>query len=353
MEIERSDFGQLPDGSPVDLYRLSNSKGVEAHITNFGGIVVSLKVPDRSGKLEDVVLGYDSLEGYLEESPFFGATIGRFGNRIAKGKFELAGKTYTLARNNGPNHLHGGQKGFHKVLWKAEALKAADSVGLKLYYLSPDGEEGYPGNLRVEVLYTLDNDNAFHIAYKAVTDKATVVNLTHHSYFNLSGNVKKDILDHRLKIEAEQFVPIDETQIPSGELRPVEGTPFDFSEARAIGARINEADEQLKNGLGYDHCWVLKGKKGEMKKAASIFEADSGRYMEVVTSEPGMQFYSGNFLDGTIVGKEGKSYEQRSGLCLETEHFPDAPNQPAFPSVVLKPGESYQSKTIYRFSVKD
>lgn len=357
MKVIKTDFGSLEDGTPVDLYTLSNENGVEIKITNYGGTILSLKVPDKEGKLEDVVLGFDSIadyrsDVYLQEGPYFGALIGRYGNRIANGKFTLDGVEYELATNNGPNHLHGGIQGFDKVVWEAEKLESEEGVGLKLHYVSEDGEEGYPGQLSVDVVYLLTPDNELEIDYKATTDKATIVNLTNHSYFNLTGNAKRDILAHEVMINADKFVPVNETLIPTGELKEVEGTPFDFTEPTAVGKRINDKNEQLEYGKGYDHCWVLNGEKGEMKVAATVHEPNSGRFMEVFTTEPGIQFYTGNFLNGKLTGKNGVAYQQRYGLCLETEHFPDSPNQPRFPSVELRPEETYQTKTTYKFSVK-
>lgn len=357
MKVAKTDFGKLEDGTPVDLYTLTNQKGAEVRITNYGGTVLSLKVPDKEGRLEDVVLGFDSVAGYrgevyLQEGPYFGALIGRYGNRIAKGKFTLDGVEYELATNNGPNHLHGGLQGFDKVVWEAEEFESEEGVGVKLHYVSEDGEEGYPGNLTVDVIYLLTGDNELEIDYKATTDKATVVNLTNHSYFNLTGNAKRDILAHEVMINADQFIPVDETLIPTGELQNVEGTPFDFTEPTAVGKRIEDENEQLEFGMGYDHCWVLNGEEGEMKLAATVHEPTSGRLMEVFTTEPGIQFYTGNFLNGRLTGKSGVAYKQRYGLCLETQHFPDSPNQPQFPSVVLNSGETYQTKTTYKFSVK-
>lgn len=352
MKIEKSTFGILPDGRAAELYTLTNDNGMEVKITNYGATITSLRVPDKNEVFEDVVLGFDSLQGYMQENvPYFGAVVGRYGNRIAGGKFELDGQQYTLATNNGPNHLHGGLVGFDKVLWEYEALENKEAAGIKLHYLSKDMEEGYPGNLSVDVVYTLNNSNELKVEYHASTDKKTIVNLTQHSYFNLSGNMKNDILNHQLMINADRFVPVDETLIPTGELASVSGTPFDFTEPTIIGKRINGEDEQLKYGLGYDHCWVLNGEK-RMKLAATLYEPGSGRYMEVTTTEPGLQFYSGNFLDGSLSGK-GITYKHRYGLCLETEHFPDSPNQPDFPSVVLAQGDLYHTVTVYKFSVKE
>lgn len=351
--IEKAPFGKTPDGRDVDLYVLTNKNGAQVSITNFGGIVVSIKVADRQGKLGDVVLGYDSVDGYVKDSAFFGALIGRYGNRIAHGKFSLGGVTYTLAQNNGENSLHGGKMGFNKVLWDAREVSTKDGPALELKYTSKDGEEGYPGNLSVTVVYTLTNHNELKIEYTATTDKATVLNLTNHSYFNLAGPGGSDILQHQLTLHANQFTPVDSGLIPTGELRGVQRTPFDFRQPTAIGARIDQEDEQLKLGKGYDHNFVLNNKKrGSLALAARVAELASGRVMEVWTTEPGIQFYSGNFLDGTIHGKGGQVYQRRSGLCLETQHFPDSPNHPNFPSTVLKPGERYQTTTIYKFSTQ-
>jgi aldose 1-epimerase len=351
MDIKQEPLGNMADGTPVDLYTLTNANGVEIKLSNYGGIVVSLMVPDRNGAFEDVVLGFDTLEDYVEKSPYFGCIAGRYANRIAKGRFTLDGVEYTLAQNDGENHLHGGIKGFDKVVWGAEEVKGDDAVGLELTYLSKDGEEGYPGNLSVKVVYSLTDDDELRIEYFATTDGATVVNLTNHSYFDLAGGVSGDILDHELTIHADRFTPIDETLIPTGELRSVQGTPMDFSQAVAIGARIEQDDEQLIFGNGYDHNWVLDKPAGSLALAARVHEPTTGRVLEVYTTEPGIQFYAGNFLDGSITGKEGRVYERRSGFCLETQHFPDSPNQPGFPSTVLRSGEEYAQTTTYKFSV--
>ena len=350
--MKKEPFGITNDGVSVYIYTLTNSKGMEARITNYGGILVSLVVPDKSGKLDDIVLGYDSLSGYIKNSPYFGALIGRYGNRIAKGKFTLEGKEYSLAVNNGANTLHGGLKGFDKVVWDAKERKGKSGLSLVLTYLSKDGEEGYPGNLRVKVVYTLTDNNELKIDYTATTDKATVVNLTHHSYFNLAGAGMGDILSHELTINASKFTPIDEGLIPTGELKDVAGTPFDFTKPAQIGSRINADDQQLKFGKGYDHNFVLERKGKGMTLAARAEEKTTGRVMEVFTTEPGVQFYSGNFLDGTNIGKKGAAYKFRYGFCLETQHFPDSPNEPKFPSTVLKPGKKYSTSTVYKFSVK-
>lgn len=349
-QIMRQPFGKTKDGTPVDLYTLKNNKGMEVGICNYGGLIIFLKVPDRSGQFTDVVLGYDKLDDYIKDSPYFGALIGRYGNRIAKGKFTLNGKEYTLAINNDPNALHGGFKGFDKVVWEARLLASFDGPALELKYVSPDGEEGYPGNLAVTVIYTLTADNALKIEYTAVTDKDTVVNLTAHSYFNLAG--KGNILNHVVMIPADTFTPVDSTLIPTGELRPVAGTPFDFRTPTAIGARINQDDEQLKFGKGYDHNWVINKQPGELTLMGRVSEPTSGRVLEVWSTEPGLQFYSGNFLNGKNVGKGGWVYNFRNGFCMEPQHFPDSPNKPSFPSVVLKPDQVYQNTIIYKFSVE-
>lgn len=345
-------FGTTPAGEDVELYTLRNTHGVEVQITNYGGIVTRLLVPDRDGVSGDIVLGYDSLSSYLAGSPYFGAIVGRYGNRIARGRFVLDGTTYTLARNNGENHLHGGLKGFDKVVWQAEPYEGEAERGLRLSYVSEDGEEGYPGRLSVTVTYALTNEDELRIEYQAETDKPTVVNLTHHSYFNLAGHDSGDILEQELELAASRYTPVDSGLIPTGELRPVAGTPMDFREPISIGARIEEADEQLRFGGGYDHNFVLDGYDGSLRFAARVYEPTGGRVMEVYTTEPGIQFYSGNFLDGSNVGKGDTPYEHRSGFCLETQHFPDSPNQPQFPSTVLRPGERYESTTLYRFSVR-
>jgi aldose 1-epimerase len=328
---------------------LINSKGLTAIITPFGGKLMTLKVPDRNGDLGDVVLGYDLADEYIKGNPYFGALIGRYGNRIAKGKFSIDGKEYQLATNNGANALHGGPVGFHNLLWQK---KSTSSNQMVLTYLSKDGEEGYPGNLNAQVTYTLTDDNELVIDYEAVTDAPTIVNLTHHSFFNLAGEGNGDILNHVITIHAATFTPVDSGLIPTGELKPVKGTPFDFTKPTPIGQHINETDEQLKNGKGYDHNWVLTKKANELSLAATVSESTSGRIMEVWTTEPGLQFYSGNFLDGTNIGKGGKKYEYRTGFCLEAQHFPDSPNHPDFPSTVLRPGEAYTQKTIYKFKVQ-
>lgn len=352
-KMQKQTFGKTEDGQQVDLYTLTNKNGVEVAITNYGGTVVSWKVPDRNGHIADVVLGYDNVKDYENGKAYFGATVGRYANRIAHGKFTLNGATYTLAKNDGENHLHGGIKGFSKRVWTAKDVSGSNGQALELTYLSKDGEEGYPGNLSVTVIFTLTEKNELKIDYSATTDKDTVLNLTNHSYFNLAGQGSGDILSHELTLNADRFTPVDATLIPTGELRKVKGTPFDFTQPTAIGARINQDDEQLKLGKGYDHNWVLnKPKIGVLTLAAELYEPKSGRLLEVRTTQPGVQFYTGNFLDGTAHGKDGKVYNYRTGMCLETQHFPDSPNHPDFPSTVLKPGQRFHSTTIFKFSTK-
>ena len=349
MDLKQQPFGTA-NGGPVNLYTLSNANGLSASITNYGGTVVSILAPDRAGHLGDVVLGFDSLEDYIQKSPFFGCLVGRYANRIAGGKFTLKGIAYTLAQNNGPNHLHGGLTGFDKVIWQAETAIDDQQVSLRLHYRSQDGEEGYPGNLAVTVVYALGNDNALRIDYKATTDQTTILNLTNHSYFNLAG--QGDILDHGMMLNADRFTPIDATLIPTGELRSVRGTPMDFTRPIAIGERIHAADEQLQAGGGYDHNWVLNNRDGSLALAARVTEPTTGRVLEVLTTQPGVQFYSGNMLPDRLDGKQGQTYGKRSGFCLETQHFPDSPNQPNFPSVVLEPGETYSQTTVFKFSTE-
>ncbi|MEI8234987.1 MAG: aldose epimerase family protein [Verrucomicrobiota bacterium] len=349
--IDCQPFGKVSEGTSVELYRLTNAKGTEATITNYGGIVVSLKVHDRNGVLGDVALGYDHLQDYVKASPYFGALIGRYGNRIAKGHFELAGKAYQLALNDSPNALHGGVKGFDKVVWAAKPLLTKAGPMLELSYVSKDGEEGYPGRLSVKAVYTLTRENELRLDFTATTDKETIVNLTHHSYFNLAGEGNGDILSHLVTIRASKFTPVDKTLIPTGELRPVAGTPMDFRKPTAIGARIGDTYEQIQIGkTGYDHNWVIDKASGKLGWVAKVYEPTSGRAMEVFSTEPGLQFYSGNFLDGSNVGKGGKAYRFRTGFCMEPQHFPDSPNHANFPSVVLRPGETYKNTIIYRFS---
>jgi aldose 1-epimerase len=348
-------FGALPDGEIVEAYTLRNTHGVEVRAITYGGIITSLRVPDPRGTMADIVLGFDSLDGYLKEHPFFGAIIGRYGNRIGKGRFSLDGTEYPLATNNGPNHLHGGPRGFDKRNWTASLPDG--KTGVAFTRTSADGEEGYPGTLTVRVTYELTDNNELIVDYHATTDKATPVNLTQHSYFNLAGEGTGDILGHQLTINADRYTPVDDTLIPTGELAPVEGTPFDFRQPTAIGARINADHPQLKNGQGYDHNWVLNrsgdaaGTAGHLELAAKVVEPSSGRWIEVRTTEPGIQFYAGNFLDGKITGKSGRAYGRRSGFCLETQHFPDSPNKPSFPSTILRPGQEYRSRTVFTFGV--
>lgn len=344
-------WGKLKTGEQVDLYTLRNAKGAEATVTTYGARLVTLKMPDKTGKLDDIVLGFDNLDGYTQTPPppYFGATIGRYGNRIAGGKFQLDGKTYTLAKNNGANSLHGGNVGFDKVVWKLTP-SSGDSVAMT--YLSKDGEEGYPGNLTATVTYTLTDNNELRIEYSATTDKDTVVNLTNHSYFNLAGQGEGDILGHVVMIDADRFTPVDKGLIPTGELKPVDGTPFDFRKPTPIGDRIDAKDPQIALGPGYDHNFVLNHHGAPLALAARVTEPKTGRMMEVLTTEPGLQFYTGNFLDGTFKGVGGKVYPRRSAFCMETQHFPDSPNHPDFPSTTLKPGETYHSETVYRFSVQ-
>lgn len=344
--ISVAPFDTLSDGTPVSLYTITNGKGTTMKVMNYGGIIVSLEVPDRNGNPLDVILGFDSLRAYEKRNPFFGALVGRYGNRIGKGKFVLDGKAYDLVKNNNGNHLHGGTRGFDKVIWKVDEVAAGDGVAIRLSYLSKDMEEGYPGNLNVEVTYTLTTDNTVVFDYKATTDKKTIVNLTQHTYFNLNG-CKRDVLEHEISLNADKFVPVDEGLIPTGELRSVEDTPFDFRTPVKIGERINDKDQQIQFGRGYDHCWVING--SGMRVAAEVYDSMSGIEMTVRTTEPGVQFYTGNFLDGTLTGKNGVVYKQRMGFCLETEHFPDSPNQKEFPSVVLNPGDTYSTQTSYQF----
>ena len=355
--VTQAPFGATPEGDSVDLYTLTNGAGVSMRVMTYGGIIQSLQVPGREGALEDVVLGFDSLEGYTREAyreanPYFGALIGRYGNRIDEGQFSIEGETYALETNNGPNHLHGGTEGFDQVVWEAEPFERGDSAGVVLAHTSPDGHGGYPGRLDVEVTYTLTSGNAVVIDYRARATEATHVNLTQHSYFNLGG--EGDILDHRLRLAAEAFTPVDSTLIPTGEFRPVDGTPFDFREPAAIGARIGAENRQLGIAGGYDHNFVLaRQDRDSLHLAARAYDPDSGRLMTVRTTEPGVQFYSGNFLDGSLPGKGGTPHERHAGFALETQHFPDAPNQPDFPSTLLRPEETYTSRTVYAFSTRD
>jgi aldose 1-epimerase len=348
-DLERRPFGKTPDGTPVEAFTLRSPRGLEARVITYGAIVQSLQVPDGKGGKVDVVLGFDTLEEYVKDNPYFGCVVGRYANRIAKGRFTLDGKEYRLATNNGPNHLHGGRRGFDKAVWKAAPKEGRDGPALELTYVSKDGEEGYPGTLSVTVTYTVTKDDALRIDYRATTDKPTIVNLSNHSYFNLKGAGSGDILGHEIEIAARRFTPVDETLIPTGELRPVEGTPFDFRKPHPIGERIAAADGQISYGGGYDHNFVLDAGGGKLALAARLKDPASGRAMEVLTDQPGMQFYSGNFMTDKLVGKGGKRYGYRHALCLETQRFPDAPNQPSFPSPRLDPGPEYRQTTVYRF----
>ena len=349
--VKRVGFGRTAAGQDVDIYTLTNRRGAQARVITYGGAIVSLKVPDRRGHFDDVVLGFDDIAAYQHQNFYIGALIVRYGNRIARGRFTLDGVEYHLATNNGENHLHGGVRGFDKVVWNARPLASRNGAALELTYLSRDGEEGYPGSLSVRVVYTLTDTNELRIDYTATTDKATVINLTQHNYYNLAGAGSGDILNHRLTINASRFTPTDAGAIPTGELRSVKGTPFDFARPTAIGARINADDEQLKFGNGYDHNFVLDGRMGVLRRVAEVYEPTTGRVMEVWTTEPGMQFYTGNYLDGTP-GKGGKPYPRRSAFCLETQHYPDSPNKPAFPSTVLRRGRRYSTTTVYKFSAR-
>ena len=350
VNVNKEFFGKTSDGANVDQYTLKNSNGMEVSVISFGGIITSLKAKDRDGKNEDVVLGFDNLGDYENKSPYFGALIGRYGNRIKEGKFSLDGVEYKLAKNNGENHLHGGLKGFDKVIWDVEVEVNKSSASLMLRYTSVDTEEGYPGNLGVKVTYTLTNEDELKVRYEAETDKKTIVNLTQHSYFNLSAGLRKDILGHEITIDADYFLPVDMTLIPTGEIREVGQTPFDFREFKVVGVDIDLDDTQITYGNGYDHCWVLNNQDEGVRFVASAYDPLSGRLLEVFSDQPGIQFYSGNFLDGTLQSKEGGNYEFRSGFCLETQHYPNSPNQENFPSVILNPGEKYNSETIFKFS---
>jgi len=350
--VTAAEFGKTPEGEDVSIFTLRNANGMEARIINYGAALVSLTAPDREGNFDDVVLGYDSLAQYLVNKPYFGAIVGRYANRIAQGRFALDGVSYQLAQNNGENHLHGGLKGLTHALWDAAAEVRAEGPALVLTYVSPAGEDNYPGSLSVTVVYLLTNGNELSIDYSATTDSATIVNLTHHSYFNLAGAGSGSILMHELEIRANSFTPVDGGLIPTGEVRPVAGTPMDFRRLSMIAGGISSKEEQMVLGGGYDHNWILDKKESEYALAATLYEGRTGRLMEVYTTEPGIQFYSGNFLDGSEIGKGGVPYRHRYGLCLETQHFPDSPNKANFPSTVLRPGERFQSRTVYRFSVR-
>lgn len=347
--VQSQPFGTV-DGRSITLYTLTNAHGMEVRAMNYGGIIVSIRVPDRNGQFADVVLGHETLDGYRPNPPFFGAIVGRYANRIANGTFKLDGETYSLPKNDGPNTLHGGDKGFDKAVWDGEPLKGR--TGVAFSYFSKNGEEGFPGNLRVKVTYTLTNANALEIDYEATTDKATPINLSQHSYFNLKGEGNGDILDHEIMINADRFTPVDKNLIPTSELRPVKGTPFDFTQPTKIGARIDDNYEQLVLGHGYDHNFVINRQGAGLVLAARVYEPTTGRTLEVSTTQPGVQFYTGNFLDGTITGKQGHVYKRRYGFCMETQHFPDSPNHPDFPNTILRPGETFHEKTVFKFSVK-
>jgi aldose 1-epimerase len=352
--VRREPFGTAPDGTPVERLAFGNEGGIALTVATYGGIIVSLVAPDRDGRREDVVLGHDDVAGYGRSHAYFGAIVGRVGNRIASGRFTLDGETYQLATNDGANHLHGGVRGFDKVVWGAEPFRRADGVGVALAYASPDGDEGYPARLDARVTYTLTPRDELVVDYEATSDGTTLVNLTQHSYFNLAGAGHGDVLEHELQLNASRFTPVDATLIPTGELLPVDGTPFDFRHPRPIGARIEHPHAQLRHAGGYDHNWVLDRPQGsrDLVHAARLSEPTTGRVLDVHTTEPGVQFYSGNFLDGTVTGKEGRRYAHRGGLCLETQHFPDSPNHPEFPSIVLRAGETYRSRTVFTFSVQ-
>lgn len=342
-------FGQTADGTGIDLITLRNQRGIEIRLMTYGGIILSIKTPDRTGVSDDITLGYDTAAAYFKNSTYFGVLVGRYANRIAKAKFTLDGKTYTLPANNGVNSLHGGTIGWDQKVWKADTFQNAGGVGVALTLTSPDGDQGYPGEVKAKVTYTLTDDSRFVVDYDATSSAPTVINMTQHTYFNLTGMKAPDALGHELMIAADQYTPVDDTLIPTGQLAPVKGTPFDFTVPTAIGARIGEPNEQLTRGKGYDHNWVLRRPAEGLALAAVVREPFTGRTMEITTTEPGIQFYSGNFLDGTLTGKGGKVYAQRTGFCLETQHFPDSPNQPKFPSTVLRPGSRYTSQTVFKF----
>lgn len=350
--LKKESFGRTADGKNVDLYVLRNANGIEVSIATYGGIIVSIKTPDGEGHFDDIVLGFSKLDSYLKGHPYFGAITGRYANRIARGRFTLGGKEYTLATNNDVNHLHGGNIGFDKVVWSARPVPLTEGVAVELTYLSKDGEEGYPGNLTTKVTYTLNGRNELRIDYEAKSDKDTVINLTNHTYFNLAGEGSGDILGQKLAINADRFTPTDKTAIPTGELRSVGGTPFDFTRLVALGERIEQDDEQLKLGNGYDHNFVLNGNMGELRLAAKALDPKSKRTLEVSTTEPGVQLYTGNYLDGKLIGKSGKAYGRRSGFCLETQHYPDSPNKPTFPTTVLKAGIRFRSSTVFKFGIE-
>lgn len=349
MFLTEKPFGTTATNEPITLYTLKNTQGMEVHIMNYGAIITKIIVPDKNEVMEDVVLGFENMADYIKDSPYFGSIVGRYGNRIAAGKFSLDGKNYTLAAQNNGQHLHGGLKGFDKKVWKTVAKKDGS---ITLSYLSVDGEEGFPGNLEIQVTYTLNEDNAISMDYVAKTDQATVLNICNHSYFNLSGNAKRDVLGHLVQLNAPNYIPVDKVLIPTGEVKSVKGGPFDFTSPKKIGLDINAADEQIAFGSGYDHCYAFDKAPGAYGKIARVEDPISGRIMEVFTTEPGVQFYTGNHLDGRLKGKNGAVYARRSGFCLETQHFPDSPNKPNFPSTVLRTGQTYTSKTVYQFSVQ-
>ncbi|NLT67450.1 MAG: galactose mutarotase [Acidobacteria bacterium] len=350
--VKTTVFGKLKDGREVRQFTLTNNRGVTMQAIEYGATIVSLSVPDRKGKIEDVVLGYDSLQGYVDDTSYFGAIVGRYGNRIRRGQFQLDGQRYSLTINDGENHLHGGRIGFNKVLWNGTVLDDPAGPSVQFRYVSKDGEEGYPGTVQIAVTYTLTDQNELRIKYEGTTDKPTILNPTQHSYFNLTGDFTRTILDHTLMIEADAFTPVSKGLIPTGELQKVAGTPLDFRTAVRIGLRIDDADEQLRLGQGYDHNWVLRGNPGQVRKVAELYDPLSGRLMSVLTDQPGLQFYSGNFLNGAAKGKKGIAYQRRSGLCLETQAYPDTPNNPQFPQVTLRPGQVYRQTTIYHFSTR-
>ncbi|TKD63524.1 galactose mutarotase [Flavobacterium sp. ASW18X] len=351
LAITNTPFGCLPNGTTIEKYILTNTNGVKAHIITLGGRLTELYIPDQKGKHANITMGFDSLEGYLQNDPYFGAIVGRYGNRIANASFKLDGQIYKLAANNGPNNLHGGEEGFESKVWDATTRKDQDAVYLELTYLSADGEEGFPGNLQVKVTYTLTETNELKVVYHAITDKATVVNLTHHGYFNLSGDLNTEVLDHHLQLNAESYLPVDVHSIPTGELRSVVDTPFDFTRMKPIGEAIDATNDQLEIGNGYDHCWVVDGLKGDLRQAATVQELSSGRTMEVWTTEPGVQLYTANWLDGSLENPAGGTFNRRCAFCLETQHFPDSPNKPDFPSVRLHPGEVYNTTTVFKFGI--
>ena len=353
MKIDKIQFGKTIDGIDVEQYIMSNNKGMEISIIDYGGIITSWTAADKKGDYKDIVLGFNTLAEYEAETPYFGALIGRYSNRIAEGKFNLEGQEYTLAVNNGVNHIHGGLKGFDKVVWDAKTILNDSTVSLELSYLSKDMEEGYPGNLKAKVTYTLNNEDELSVIYEASTDKPTIVNLTQHSYFNLTADFNQDILGHEIVINANSYLPVDDTLIPTGEFREVNKTPFDFRKSKAIGKQINDENAQLEIGNGYDHCWVLNDQDKGLRFVASAYEAVSGRLLEVYSDKPGIQFYTGNFLDGTLPTKSKGTYQIRTGFCLETQHYPNSPNQDNFPSVILNPGNKYKSKTVFRLSTLD